>query len=293
MRRSASTRPCCARSRSSRRTAASTTPSGTTSRSRRRTTRAPSPGGCTSASRPRRGSTSTRFWQTGTAAGYESDGEPGPRPQYSDDYYGAFLLDPDGNSIEAVHHGSLRNGGNVDHIWIRVSDVEAATQFYEGVGPAAGFRVGSELADRTKFACISGSFSVVAAAEPSENVHLAFTATDNETVDRFHRDATAAGYRDNGAPGERDDLPRGLLRRVRARPGRQQRRGGEPQPVTKREDAAKRRGERERQTGLDPEDEAARWLEEHDPPAPPPESKSKFKSTELHRWRQKQQRGGG
>ena len=63
--------------------------------------------------------------------------------------------------------------------------------------------MGSELADRTNFACISGSFSVVAAAEPSENVHLAFTATDNETVDRFHRDATAAGYRDNGAPGER------------------------------------------------------------------------------------------
>ena len=144
-----------------------------------------------------------RFWQAGTAAGYESDGEPGPRPQYSDDYYGAFLLDPDGNSVEAVHHGSLRNGGNVDHIWIRVSDVEAATQFYEGVGPAAGFRVGTELADRTHFACISGSFSVVAAAEPSENVHLAFGATDDETVDRFHRDATAAGYRDNGAPGER------------------------------------------------------------------------------------------
>ena len=144
-----------------------------------------------------------RFWQAGTAAGYESDGEPGPRPQYSDDYYGAFLLDPDGNSIEAVHHGSLRDGGNVDHLWIRVSDVEAATQFYEGVGPAAGFRVGTELAGRTQFACVSGSFSVVAAAEPSENVHLAFTATDNETVDRFHRDATAAGHRDNGAPGER------------------------------------------------------------------------------------------
>ena len=85
------------------------------------------------------------FWRAGTAAGYESDGEPGPRPQYSDDYYGAFLLDPDGNSVEAVHHGSLRNGGNVDHLWIRVSDVEAATHFYETVGPAAGFRVGSEL----------------------------------------------------------------------------------------------------------------------------------------------------
>jgi hypothetical protein len=58
-------------------------------------------------------------------------------------------------------------------------------------------------------------------------------------------------------------------------------------------DGAKRRAERERQAGLDPEDEAARWLEQHDPPPVPPPSKSKFKSTKLHRWRQKQQRGGG
>lgn len=143
------------------------------------------------------------FWRVGTEAGYESDGEPGPRPQYSDDYYGAFLLDPDGNSVEAVHHGSLRDGGNVDHLWIRVSDVAAATRFYETVGPAAGFRVGSESAELTRFACVSGSFSVVAGGRPTEHVHLAFAATDDETVDRFHRDATAAGYRDNGAPGER------------------------------------------------------------------------------------------
>src|SRR5581483_1860303 len=38
------------------------------------------------------------FWRVGTEAGYRSDGEPGERPQYSLDYYGAFLLDPDGNS---------------------------------------------------------------------------------------------------------------------------------------------------------------------------------------------------
>ena len=63
--------------------------------------------------------------------------------------------------------------------------------------------------------------------------------------------------------------------------------------MTKREDAAKRRGERERQVGLDPADEAARWLAAQDPPPAPPPSKSKFKSTELHRWRQKQQRDGG
>jgi catechol 2,3-dioxygenase-like lactoylglutathione lyase family enzyme len=143
------------------------------------------------------------FWRAGTEAGYPDDGAPGPRPEYSDDYYGAFLLDPDGNSAEAVHHGSVRDGGNIDHLWIRVSDVDAATRFYETVGPAAGFSVGSELGDRTQFACVSGSFSVVAGERPTEHVHLAFAAADDETVDRFHRDATAAGYRDNGAPGER------------------------------------------------------------------------------------------
>ncbi len=149
------------------------------------------------------------FWRAGTEAGYRDDGRPGPRPEYSDDYYGAFLLDPDGNSAEAVHHGSLRRNGNVDHLWIRVSDVDASTRFYELVGPAAGFRVGSELGDRTSFACVSGSFSVVAGEEPTENVHLAFGATDDETVDRFHRDATAAGYRDNGPPGERSGYHEG------------------------------------------------------------------------------------
>ena len=149
------------------------------------------------------------FWRTGTDAGYRDDGAPGLRPQYSDDYYGAFLLDPDGNSAEAVHHGSLRQGGNVDHLWIRVSDLAASTHFYEQVGPAAGFRVGGEHPDRTRFACMSGSFSVVRGDEPTENVHLAFAAADNETVDRFHREAVAAGYRDNGPPGERSLYHRG------------------------------------------------------------------------------------
>jgi catechol 2,3-dioxygenase-like lactoylglutathione lyase family enzyme len=38
---------------------------------------------------------------------------------------------------------------------------------------------------------------------PAEHVHLAFPARDRATVDEFHRVALAAGYRDNGPPGER------------------------------------------------------------------------------------------
>jgi catechol 2,3-dioxygenase-like lactoylglutathione lyase family enzyme len=40
----------------------------------------------------------------GLAAGGRCDGPPGLRPHYHPDYYAAFLLDPDGNRVEAVCH---------------------------------------------------------------------------------------------------------------------------------------------------------------------------------------------
>jgi hypothetical protein len=53
---------------------------------------------------------------------------------------------------------------------------------------------------------------------------------------------------------------------------------------------AEKLGERERAVGLDPNDEAARWLEEHDPPRKPEPPKSETKSKVLHQWRQRRQR---
>jgi catechol 2,3-dioxygenase-like lactoylglutathione lyase family enzyme len=46
------------------------------------------------------------FYAAAIAAGGRDNGAPGPRPEYSRGYYGAFVLDPDGNNIEAVHHAS-------------------------------------------------------------------------------------------------------------------------------------------------------------------------------------------
>jgi catechol 2,3-dioxygenase-like lactoylglutathione lyase family enzyme len=143
------------------------------------------------------------FWRIGTGAGYRDDGAPGPRPQYSDSYYGAFLLDPDGNSAEAVHHDSVRRDGHIDHLWIRVADVAASRRFYELVAANAGFGLRRGTAERAQFAGSSGSFSVVANAQLTEHVHLAFAVGDDATVDAFHAALTADGYRDNGAPGER------------------------------------------------------------------------------------------
>ena len=44
------------------------------------------------------------FHRVAVAAGYESNGPPGERPVYHAGYYGAFVLDPDGNNVEAVCH---------------------------------------------------------------------------------------------------------------------------------------------------------------------------------------------
>jgi catechol 2,3-dioxygenase-like lactoylglutathione lyase family enzyme len=44
------------------------------------------------------------FHAAGLAAGGRDEGAPGLRPHYHESYYAAFLLDPDGNRIEAVCH---------------------------------------------------------------------------------------------------------------------------------------------------------------------------------------------
>jgi catechol 2,3-dioxygenase-like lactoylglutathione lyase family enzyme len=44
------------------------------------------------------------FHAAALAAGATDNGPPGPRPQYHPDYFSAFVLDPDGNNIEAVCH---------------------------------------------------------------------------------------------------------------------------------------------------------------------------------------------
>ena len=42
------------------------------------------------------------FYVAAIAAGGKDNGPPGLRPHYHEDYYGAFVLDPDGHNIEAV-----------------------------------------------------------------------------------------------------------------------------------------------------------------------------------------------
>ncbi|MDO9355021.1 MAG: VOC family protein [Solirubrobacteraceae bacterium] len=129
------------------------------------------------------------FWRAGVEAGYASDGEPGPRPEYSVDYYGAFLLDPDGNSVEAVLHGNRRNGGLIDHVWIRVLNASMTRRFYEmtaaQAAPAGGTVANGGRAGTPGYALVAdepglarfrgpagGSFTVVEGAQPTTGLDM-------------------------------------------------------------------------------------------------------------------------
>lgn len=117
------------------------------------------------------------FHRVGVDAGYRSDGEPGERREYREDYYGAFLLDPDANSVEAVHHGRASRPGSIDHLWLRTEDLEAMASFYERIGSRAGFSLGEHRADLRVFASPTGVLALASDGRPvTRHVHLAFSA---------------------------------------------------------------------------------------------------------------------
>ncbi len=56
--------------------------------------------------------TVNRFHAAAIAAGGKEHGKPGVREQYHAGYYGAFVIDPDGNNIEAVFHGPAKRSAD-------------------------------------------------------------------------------------------------------------------------------------------------------------------------------------
>ena len=151
------------------------------------------------------------WWTAMTEDGYPSDGAPGSRPAYGPDYYGAFVTDPAGNSVEAVHDVPARGAGVLDHLWIRVADLDESTRFYETIAPVVDLQVvrvpagaTSDVPERTLVTGDGAVASVsIMAGEPTRRVHLAFAAPDRATVAAFHRLGISAGFVSLGEPGER------------------------------------------------------------------------------------------
>ena len=96
------------------------------------------------------------------------------------------------------HQGRL-----LDHLHLRVADLEESKAFYAAVLDAVG--LGITMEGPGFFA--ADELFVSADGPPTTGLHIAFQAPDRETVGRFHEAGLAAGGRENGGPGERPYHP--------------------------------------------------------------------------------------
>jgi len=91
-------------------------------------------------------------------------------------------------------------GRLIDHVHLRVADLDASKRFYRAVLAALG-KSDVYVDGESHFS--ADELWVDKADGPVSRVHLAFQAPDRAAVDAFHAAAIAAGGRDNGSPGER------------------------------------------------------------------------------------------
>jgi catechol 2,3-dioxygenase-like lactoylglutathione lyase family enzyme len=92
----------------------------------------------------------------------------------------------------------------LDHVKLRVSDLERSKRFYEQALAPLGYRVAFEGEDLAALGADDHAVpDLWLGPGPVETpTHVAFRA-DRESVDRFHEAALAAGGEDNGEPGLR------------------------------------------------------------------------------------------
>jgi catechol 2,3-dioxygenase-like lactoylglutathione lyase family enzyme len=91
-----------------------------------------------------------------------------------------------------------------DHITLRVGDFTASLAFYEAALAPIGIELKVEDGESAAFG-EGPSFLLTSGRATTENVHVAFSASDTGAVDAFHAAALQNGGRDNGAPGIRAD----------------------------------------------------------------------------------------
>jgi catechol 2,3-dioxygenase-like lactoylglutathione lyase family enzyme len=94
--------------------------------------------------------------------------------------------------------------GLLDHLHITVRDLAAARRFYGAVLDTLGVAIG-DIPEKRAFT--ADVLWVTDTGALTGRMHFAFAARDRTAVVRFHAAGLAAGGRDNGGPGERDDHP--------------------------------------------------------------------------------------
>jgi catechol 2,3-dioxygenase-like lactoylglutathione lyase family enzyme len=93
----------------------------------------------------------------------------------------------------------------IDHVGLKVSNIEASARFYRAALAALGYQPASSGDDYAGFGPPGepNLWLYAHRGSPIAGAHLAIRAPDRSAVDRFHAQGLAAGGRDNGAPGLR------------------------------------------------------------------------------------------
>lgn len=96
-----------------------------------------------------------------------------------------------------------------DHVSLGVSDYAAAKAFYDRILPILGIVLIWEKPGMASYGIgRDDQFGIQQdGADPRPGTHMAFSAPDRTTVDRFHAEALRAGGTDDGAPGLRPYTP--------------------------------------------------------------------------------------
>ena len=93
----------------------------------------------------------------------------------------------------------------LDHIELKVKDLEKAVAFYEAVLQPIGAKLRYEDANMKAYGTTKVPALYLAKGAANKGIHLAFSAASRAAVDRFHEAGLKAGGKDNGKPGIRAD----------------------------------------------------------------------------------------
>lgn len=158
------------------------------------------------------------FHKAALIHGGSDEGPPGYRPQYSATYFAAYVRDPDGNKLQAVHYEKglkAGPGGTIlSHVTLPFDDLDAGLAFYEPVlatfgvtrhyeseSPGEDYAFSRGDAD-LPVAYVQRPFDGQPAAR-GNGQHVSFFAATSADVDHFFETALALGAEDDGSPGHR------------------------------------------------------------------------------------------
>jgi catechol 2,3-dioxygenase-like lactoylglutathione lyase family enzyme len=91
----------------------------------------------------------------------------------------------------------------LDHVGLMVSDFPKSKSFYERALAPLGYQKLMEFDGAAGFGMDGKPDFWISQGKAQQPLHVAFAASDRKLVDAFHKAATTAGGRDNGAPGLR------------------------------------------------------------------------------------------